>query len=54
MRIHYKHITYDFCLPYCTRCIHYQGRGRCSVFKDIRYSMGKRIHPVEPLDVFEL
>jgi hypothetical protein len=54
MKIQYKNRTYDFCPQCCVQCIHYLGRGWCSLFPDIQYSMGKRIRPVETLDVFEL
>lgn len=54
MKIHYKHITYDFCFTNCIKCKHNINLNICPIFRYIRYYEGERLHPTEQLDIFEL
>lgn len=54
MKIYNNNITYDFCATHCIKCKHNLGLGVCPIFKYTRYYEGKRIYPIEQLDVFEL
>jgi hypothetical protein len=54
MKIYYQNITYDFCPTTCIKCKHYLSLGLCPIFRLTIYYEGKRLHPTEQLDVFEL
>lgn len=54
MKIYYNHTTYDFCPISCIKCKHDLSLGVCPIYNYLRYYEGKRLHPIEQLDVFEL
>lgn len=54
MKIYNNNITYDFCPIACIKCKHNINLNICPIFKYTRYYKGKRLHPTEQLDIFEL